>query len=74
MKLFVSLLACVLLAGCCAHGPFIQAVDSYTKVMLPEYETYIQNDTTLSLETKQIRVQSAERFKIMVDKAKEGQK
>ena len=73
-KFIVSIIACGLLVGCAANKDFIAAVDSYTKVILPEYKTYIAKDSTLSASTKTIRTNSANQVQAMIDKEKAAAK
>lgn len=55
--------SCVFLfSGCALNKEFVKAVDGYANTFIPEYKTYIQNDTSLSEDTKRIRTQSADKF------------
>ena len=57
--------------GCCSvNKQFVKAVDGYTQVILPEYKTYIERDSILSMDTKRIRTQSADKFQALLDEAK----
>jgi len=60
--------------GCSVNKQFVGAVDGYSQVILPEYKSYIQKDSTLSQDTKRIRTQSADKFQALVDHAKKGAK
>jgi len=65
------LVVCFAFLSSCAplNQDFVKALDSYTKVILPEYKNYVQADTSLNDETKAIRMQTAERFQILIDSA-----
>ena len=65
------LIPLLFLFGCTANKIFVKAVDGYTTVILPEYKTYIQNDSTLNDDTKRIRIQTADKFQQLVDEQKE---
>jgi len=69
-KLLVSVAVLGLVAGCSLNVQFVRSVDEYTKVILPEYRTYVQKDTTLDEDTKRIRSQTADRFQLLIDDAK----
>lgn len=65
--------AAILLSGCSLNKQFVRSVDDYTKVILPEYRTYVQSDSTLDEDTKRIRSQTADRFQLLVDDAKKSE-
>lgn len=69
-RLLVSVAVLGLVAGCSLNRQFVRSVDEYTKVILPEYRTYVQKDTTLDEDTKRIRSQTADRFQLLIDDAK----
>lgn len=69
MRTLLIVLGCILVS-CAPSKQFVDAVDGYTKVILPEYKVYIQEDSTLSDETKRIRTQSADNFQALIDEAK----
>ena len=58
------------MTGCSLNKSFVKGVDGYTQVILPEYKSYIQKDSTLSTKDKEIRTQTAVRFQALVDEAK----
>jgi len=72
-KLLVSIAALGLIAGCSLQMQFVKSVDEYTRVILPEYRTYVQKDTTLDEDTKRIRAQTADRFQMLIDDAKKSE-
>ena len=57
-------------AGCTANKQFVDGVDGYTKVVLPEYKAYVQADPKLDADSKRIRVQTADKLQALVDEAK----
>ena len=48
----------------------IQGVESCTDVIIPEYRTYIENDTSLDTMTKRIRVQTADKLNSLIEISK----
>ena len=65
-------LAAAVLGGCAVDGAFVQAVDGYAAVILPEYRAYVAGDEALSVESKRIRLQTADRFEALIDAALES--
>jgi hypothetical protein len=66
MKQALSIAVIVLVCGCSPQKAFVKAVNDYTGVILPEYTHYLQNDSTLSDDTKRIRTQTAEKFQQLI--------
>ena len=67
----VVLAGLVGLAGCSVNQDFVRGVDGYTRVILPDYKTYVTNDAALTADTKRIRLQAADKLQELVDSAKE---
>ena len=72
----VSMVAC---NGCCIFGKGAQkgyvkaeAVSPSVNVLVPEYKTYVDNDSNLSPEKKMIKKTEADLLKAVVDKALEN--
>jgi outer membrane biogenesis lipoprotein LolB len=72
MRVVLAVVACALLAGCSLNMQFVNAVDGYTGVLLPEYKIYISKDSTLNDDTKRIRTQTADKFQELVNEAKKN--
>ena len=70
MKRYIAILACVFLFSCAADKVFVKAVDGCAQAILPEYKTYIQKDTTLDAKSKQIRTQTADELRKLIDQEK----
>lgn len=49
---------------------FVQGVESYTNLIIPEYKRYVEQDLKLSPDTKRIRKQSADKLQELINKAK----
>jgi|GEM_PF-2784484 len=67
----MGLASLVWLAGCSVNQDFVRGVDGYTRVILPDYKTYVKNDAALAEDTKRIRLQAADKLQELVDSAKE---
>jgi len=57
-------------AGCSVNVAFVKAVEGYADAILPEYEAYVNADPRLDPDTRRIRLQTAQRFRLLVDEAK----
>lgn len=64
----------VFLAGCTPNQVFVKAVRQHTSVILPEYKAYIQNDDTLSEQSKTIRMESADELTALLAEADDAEK
>jgi len=72
-----SLVVCIVLislafffTGCSCNKSFVTGVDDYANTILPDYKAYVQNDESISVESKRIRVQTADSFRALIDEAK----
>ncbi|MBI2933234.1 MAG: hypothetical protein HYY16_16435 [Planctomycetes bacterium] len=68
----IAWLALGLSVGCSTNGGFVQAVDGYAQVVLPEYRRYVQADPKLDEDSRRIRLQTADRFQQLIEEAKRG--
>ena len=59
------------LCSCSMNQRFVTAVGGYSRIILPEYKHYVQNDTTLEESSKEIRIRTAEYFEKLIDEARE---
>lgn len=57
------------LQGCSLNKQFVQAIDQYATTCIPEYKEYVMGDSTLSDDSKRIRLQSADKFLETVSRA-----
>jgi len=69
MKRIIVVVSILSLVSCSSNRSFIKAVDSYTRVILPEYRNYVKNDQNLDSDSKRIRIQTAEQFQKLVNQA-----
>jgi len=70
MKRRIGIVILALLFLSCIDKTFVQGVDSYTRVIIPEYKQYVDWDLRLSPDTKRIRKQSADKLQELIDEAK----
>lgn len=71
-KLLVPvILLSISLQGCSLNKQFVQAINHYATTCIPEYKLYVMSDSTLSEDSKRIRLQSAEKFLETVSRAVE---
>lgn len=59
----------LILFGCGVNKHFVNGVDGYAKVILPEYENYIIMDSRLADESKYIRLETVESFRKLIEEA-----
>lgn len=70
MKRRIGIVILVLLFLNCLDRVFVQGIESYTDVIIPEYKRYVEQDLRLSPDTKRIRKQSADKLQELIDEAK----
>jgi hypothetical protein len=64
------LVVAVLLVGSCSlNHQFVKSVDSCNSLILPEYKEYVAKDTSISDDTKRIRIRTADELNSMVKEA-----
>lgn len=76
MRRLILLLAAVVLlpaATCMPDQQFVKGVDGYAKVILPEYERYLDADPNLTDDDKAIRKDSANGLRALIEEAKEDE-
>ena len=68
-----ALIAVLLIVAGCVQpaASFVAAVDMHTRVILPEYETYVTADPHLSATDRGIRLASSESLRALIQTAKE---
>jgi len=74
MKKTYILLIFLFCFGCGINSEFVKGVDGYSSIILPEYKDYVENDNTLSEDSKRIRKQTADSFQKLIDESKEVEK
>ena len=68
---YAAMAVLLIVAGCQLPAEsFVEAVDIHTRVILPEYETYVTADPELSPTDRGIRLASAESLRALIDAAK----
>jgi hypothetical protein len=70
-KLIAVLVIAAFAGGCGLNRQFVNAVDSYVTVILPEYRDYVRADPNLSEESRRQRIRTANLFEKLVEEAKE---
>jgi PBP1b-binding outer membrane lipoprotein LpoB len=74
MKSFKVCMSLILLAfffaGCSCNKAFVTGVDDYANTILPDYRAYVQNDESITEDSKRIRIQTADSFRALIDEAK----
>ena len=68
--IIVVLILLALLQGCAGVNPtFVKAVETNWKVMGPDYRGYVEKDSNISEESKEIRLQAIDEFTLLVAEA-----
>jgi hypothetical protein len=66
----VLILIAFFYVGCSCNKPFVAGVDDYATTILPDYRAYVQNDESITEDSKRIRIQTADSFRALIDEAK----
>jgi hypothetical protein len=66
--------AVFLLCASCAlpDRAFVEAVDKSWKAIGPRYKAYLEADTSLDPETRELRIETADGLTVSIDKAKKA--
>lgn len=70
----LAIVALLALGGCSLNQDFVRGVDGYSGVILPEYEEYVKQDPKLDDDSRRIRLQTSERFRKLVQEARDAQR
>jgi hypothetical protein len=73
-KILIVLVIGLFCFGCSISDEFVKGIDGYSSVILPEYKDYVENDNTLSEDSKRIRKQTADSFQNLIDESKKEEK
>ena len=66
-RLILLTAAAAVFLSCAGDKVFVKAVDSCTKVILPEYKTYVAKDTSLDSTSIRIRTQTCTELQKLID-------
>lgn len=66
-----ALLVCALSACGSVNQDFVKAMDESAGVILPRYKDYVDADTTLDPDSKELRKKTADKMRQLIDAAKE---